>query len=59
MLTASHNPPQYLGVKFKDATGGPIAQEEAKAIEALVPEEARALEGPTRPWTCGRPTLRP
>ena len=45
MLTASHNPPQYLGVKFKDATGGPIAQEEAKAIEALVPEEARALEG--------------
>ncbi|GGN00286.1 phosphoglucomutase [Thermus composti] len=46
MLTASHNPPQYLGVKFKDATGGPIAQEEAKAIEALVPEEASPKEGP-------------
>ncbi len=45
MLTASHNPPQYLGVKFKDATGGPIAQEQAKAIEALVPEEAEAREG--------------
>ncbi len=45
MLTASHNPPQYLGVKFKDHTGGPIAQEEARAIEALVPEEAWPREG--------------
>jgi len=45
MLTASHNPPAYLGVKFKEASGGPIAQEEAKAIEALVPEEACPREG--------------
>lgn len=46
MLTASHNPPRYLGVKFKDATGGPIAPEEAKALEALVPGEAPVREGP-------------
>lgn len=45
MLTASHNPPQYLGVKFKDATGGPIGPEEAKALEARVPEEAPEREG--------------
>ncbi|RTI01868.1 hypothetical protein CSW29_03440 [Thermus scotoductus] len=24
MVTASHNPPEYLGVKFKDSTGGPM-----------------------------------
>ncbi|GAA5335149.1 hypothetical protein YIM730264_11730 [Thermus hydrothermalis] len=43
MLTASHNPPRYLGVKSKDASGGPIALQEATAIEALVPEEAFPL----------------
>lgn len=38
MVTASHNPPEYLGIKFKDAWGGPITPEEAKAIESLLPD---------------------
>lgn len=45
MVTASHNPPEYLGVKFKDASGGPVAPEEAKAIEGLVPETPVYREG--------------
>ncbi|MDW8092062.1 MAG: phosphoglucomutase/phosphomannomutase family protein, partial [Meiothermus sp.] len=48
MVTASHNPPEYLGLKFKDPSGGPIAPEEARRIEALVPEEARESQGPYR-----------
>ncbi|RME15757.1 MAG: phosphoglucomutase, partial [Bacteroidetes bacterium] len=33
MITASHNPPQYNGVKFKAHYGGPLLTEETKAIE--------------------------
>jgi phosphomannomutase len=35
-LTASHNPPQYNGVKFKAAYGGPFITEETHAVELLV-----------------------
>jgi phosphomannomutase len=33
MLTASHNPPQYLGLKVKGSFGGSIAPETVKEIE--------------------------
>lgn len=33
MITASHNPPQYNGVKFKAHYGGPFLTEETKSVE--------------------------
>ena len=38
MLTASHNPPQYLGVKLKGPYGGSALPEEVRWVEALIPE---------------------
>lgn len=39
MITASHNPATYNGIKFKSAAGGPFSTEETKKIEALIPEQ--------------------
>ena len=39
-ITASHNPPEYNGLKFNSADGAPCAPEVARAIEA----QAEALE---------------
>jgi phosphomannomutase len=36
MITAGHNPPQYNGLKFKGAYGGPFTTAETKKIELLV-----------------------
>lgn len=36
MVTASHNPPQYNGVKFKAAYGGPFCLEQTRAVEELL-----------------------
>ncbi len=36
MITASHNPPQYNGVKFKAAYGGPFVTEETLKVEAFL-----------------------
>jgi phosphomannomutase len=36
-LTASHNPAEWLGLKFTPASGAPASPEETRAIEALVP----------------------
>lgn len=33
MITASHNPPQYNGVKFKASYGGPFFTEETKQVK--------------------------
>ncbi len=33
MITASHNPPQYNGVKFKASYGGPFFTEETRQVE--------------------------
>jgi phosphomannomutase len=36
MITASHNPSHYNGVKFKGAYGGPFATEETHKIEKMI-----------------------
>lgn len=36
MITASHNPSNYNGVKFKGAYGGPFLVEETRNVEALL-----------------------
>ncbi|HOP49461.1 MAG TPA: phosphoglucomutase [Ignavibacteriales bacterium] len=38
MITASHNPPTYNGVKFKNYYGGPFFTEETKKVENLISE---------------------
>lgn len=38
VLTASHNPAGYLGLKVKGAFGGSVPPEITKQIEALIPE---------------------
>ncbi len=37
MITASHNPPEYNGVKFKPEYGGSATEEVTASIEALLP----------------------
>jgi phosphoglucomutase len=41
-FTASHNPPEYNGIKFSTPDGAPALPEVTKAIEALVPEDGSA-----------------
>ncbi len=36
MITASHNPSQYSGVKFKGAYGGPFLTEDTKKVETRI-----------------------
>jgi phosphoglucomutase len=36
-LTASHNPPEYNGIKFSSSDGAPALPEVTRAIEALLP----------------------
>ncbi|RKY48636.1 MAG: phosphoglucomutase, partial [Candidatus Neomarinimicrobiota bacterium] len=36
MVTASHNPPAYNGIKFKGAYGGPFFTEETQKVETLL-----------------------
>jgi phosphomannomutase len=36
MITASHNPPQYNGIKFKANYGGPFFTEETQKVENLL-----------------------
>jgi phosphoglucomutase len=38
-LTASHNPPEWNGIKFSDRRGGPAPPEVTRRIEACIPEE--------------------
>lgn len=40
MITASHNPPEYNGVKFKPEYGGSATEEVTRRLEALLPREA-------------------
>lgn len=36
MITASHNPPEYNGIKFKSPAGSPFYTEETAKVEALI-----------------------
>ncbi|MEC4983573.1 MAG: phosphoglucomutase/phosphomannomutase family protein [Oscillatoria sp. PMC 1068.18] len=56
VITASHNPPGYLGLKVKGAFGGSVAPEVTKQIEALLstPQPERKLAGSLQkfePWS--------
>jgi alpha-D-glucose phosphate-specific phosphoglucomutase len=44
-FTASHNPPEYSGIKMTTPDGGPALPEVTAAIERLVPEEVDANGG--------------
>ncbi len=48
-ITASHNPPEYNGIKFSPASGGPAPETVTKPIEAMAnqlsPAEVKAM-----PW---------
>ncbi|MBN1540531.1 phosphoglucomutase/phosphomannomutase family protein [candidate division KSB1 bacterium] len=44
MITASHNPYFYNGVKFKDAAGGPAASEITRAIETEMDCESPRID---------------
>ena len=44
MITASHNPPVYNGIKFIPYYGGPATTDITSAIERLIPHEAPAVE---------------
>ncbi len=37
-ITASHNPPEYSGIKFSTADGAPALPEVTRAIEEVIPE---------------------
>ena len=55
VITASHNPGQYLGLKVKSAFGGSVPPEVTKKIEALLPEGVEAAstagtEETFNPW---------
>ena len=38
IVTASHNPPSYNGIKLKGSYGGPLLPEKVEEIEKLIPE---------------------
>jgi phosphomannomutase len=44
MITASHNPPEYNGVKFKAQYGGPFLAEETEEVHRLLREEIEHRE---------------
>ena len=54
MITASHNPPRYNGVKFKGPHGGPGLPAETRRIEEILERNATA-----RPATNGVPLTNP
>ena len=56
VLTASHNPSSYLGLKVKGAFGGSVAPEITKQIEALLPNPPSFTGSPGKlelfePWS--------
>lgn len=47
MITASHNPPIYNGIKFIPSYGGPATNDITVAIERLIPDEPPKHDGYT------------
>lgn len=63
VITASHNPGKYLGLKVKGAFGGSVSPEVTKQIEALVDQGAPKAETlgklePFNPWPSYCETLK-
>src|SRR6266571_3084010 len=52
-FTASHNPPEYNGIKFSTPDGAPALPEVTKRIEAEIADSDTAGKGP--PITGGKP----
>src|SRR5215469_4419424 len=48
-FTASHNPPEYSGIKFSTPDGAPALPEATSAIEELVPEEVTSNGSGSKP----------
>ena len=46
MITASHNPPRYNGVKLKAAYGGPAPKSLTRQVEAALVDNERRARGP-------------
>ena len=44
MITASHNPCEYSGIKFKDAYGGPALPAMTKAVESFLGQDRPFLD---------------
>ncbi|MBK9291847.1 MAG: phosphoglucomutase [Bacteroidetes bacterium] len=51
MITASHNPPQYNGIKFKSPAGSPFFTEETAKVEDLVGRSHVRISSATPPVT--------
>ncbi len=47
-FTASHNPPQYLGIKFSTADGAPALPEITKKVESAIAALTEVAEPPAR-----------
>ena len=50
ILTASHNPPEYLGLKVKGFFGGPAHPGTISRIESLIPESVDPIDGTLDFW---------
>ncbi len=48
MITASHNPPRYNGIKLKSAHGGSALSSDTKAVEAQLQRNLQAGRQPAR-----------
>jgi len=58
-ITASHNPPEYNGLKFSTATGAPAPPDVTRAIEAILERDGAAATHPaSAPTKPARITLR-
>ncbi len=49
MITASHNPPRFNGIKFKGPYGGSFTEEMMQAVSAHLPEQLTYQDAPLDP----------
>jgi phosphoglucomutase len=47
VFTASHNPPEYQGLKLLDASGGSLAPDQARRIESLLGVPGEVVAAPS------------